>query len=185
MDLELIQNIEPKAWLYICRKKPKLRELSFKPKCLGLESMGFKPHPMVLIEEVIEILKSQSRPVHLSQLSWSGFNLHGDEKSIREAQRLLHEAAKVPALYERIDELQKTTPQWFPIDSAPEDTEVLIGSWIDGEFKWGRSVQFYEQGNELEGETFSGWVWSVDDCSDSVAEAPEFWQPLPAAPMKG
>lgn len=130
-------------------------------------------------------LELESRSVHLSQLSWSGFNLHGDEKSIREAQRLLHEAAKVPALYERIDELQKTTLQWFPIDSAPEDTEVLIGSWIDGEFKWGRSVQFYEQGNELEGETFSGWVWSVDDCSDSVAEAPEFWHPLPTAPMKG
>lgn len=128
MNLEFIQNIEPKAWLYICRKKPKLRELSFKPKCLGLESMGFKPHPMVLIEEVIEILKSQSRPVHLAQLSWGGFNLHGDEKSIREAQRLLHEAAKVPALYERIDELQKI-PELNPEDIVVDVVYKQLGGF--------------------------------------------------------
>ena len=60
-------------------------------------------------------LELESRSVHLAQLSWGGFNLHGDEKSIREAQRLLHEAAKVPALYERIDELQKI-PELNPED---------------------------------------------------------------------
>lgn len=72
--------------------------------------------------------------------------------------------------------------QWRPIETAPKETEVLIGAFIDGKFIWGRSELFYEQANEFEGETFSGWVWSIDDVSDSVAEAPTHWQPLPPPP---
>lgn len=71
---------------------------------------------------------------------------------------------------------------WRPIETVPKETEVLIGAFIDGKFKWGRSELFYEHANELEGETFSGWVWSIDYVSDSVAESPTHWQPLPPAP---
>ena len=71
---------------------------------------------------------------------------------------------------------------WRPIATVPKETEVLIGAFIDGKFKWGRSELFYEHANELEGETFSGWVWSIDYVSDSVAESPTHWQPLPPAP---
>lgn len=73
---------------------------------------------------------------------------------------------------------------WMPIETAPTDTEILIGAFIDGEWHWGRSVRFYESANEFEGETFSGWVWSIDDVSESVAESPTHWrnQPLPPAP---
>jgi hypothetical protein len=74
---------------------------------------------------------------------------------------------------------------WQPIETAPNKTEVLIGAWIDGEFKWGRSERFYDSGNEMEGEPACGWVWSIDDCSDSVAEDPSHWMPLPAAPKTG
>lgn len=71
---------------------------------------------------------------------------------------------------------------WRPIATVPKETEVLIGAFIDGKFKWGRSELFYEHANELEGETFSGWVWSIDYVNDSVAESPTHWQPLPPAP---
>lgn len=73
-------------------------------------------------------LELESRSAHLSQLSWSGFNLHGDEKSIREAQRLLHEAAKVPALYERIDELQKI-PELNPEDIVVDVVYKQLGGF--------------------------------------------------------
>ena len=75
---------------------------------------------------------------------------------------------------------------WMPIETAPTDTEILIGAFIDGEWHWGRSVRFYESANEFEGETFSGWVWSIDDVSESVAESPTHWrnQPLPPAPIR-
>ena len=71
---------------------------------------------------------------------------------------------------------------WRPIATAPKETEVLIGAFIDGKFKWGRSELLYEHANVFEGETFSGWVWSIDYVSDSVAESPTHWQPLPPAP---
>jgi len=71
---------------------------------------------------------------------------------------------------------------WRPIATVPKETEVLIGAFIDGKFKWGRSELYYEHANELEGETFSGWVWSIDYVNDSVAEFPTHWQPLPTAP---
>lgn len=73
---------------------------------------------------------------------------------------------------------------WLPIETAPKETEVLIGAWIDGAFKWGRSECFYDSGNELEGEPVGGWVWSIDDCSDSVAENPTHWMPRPDAPPR-
>ena len=80
-------------------------------------------------------------------------------------------------------ELAKPEPTtWLPIESAPKETEVFIGAFVDDVFKFGKAELFYEQGNVFEGETFSGWVWSVDDCSESVAEQPSYWMPLPTPP---
>ena len=73
---------------------------------------------------------------------------------------------------------------WQPIETAPKETEIFIGRFIDGEFKFGRSEMFYEQANEFEGETFSGWVWSEDDCSSLIAENPTHWMALPEAPIE-
>lgn len=71
---------------------------------------------------------------------------------------------------------------WMPIESAPDDKEVLIGRWIDGAFKWGRSMRYYDRGNEMAGDPACGWVWSIDDCNESVAEDPTCWMPLPEDP---
>lgn len=42
--------------------------------------------------------------------------------------------------------------EWQEIKTAPKDEEVFIGQFIDGNFKFGKSVCFYEKGNEFEGE---------------------------------
>ena len=72
---------------------------------------------------------------------------------------------------------------WQPIETAPKETGVFIGAFVDGKFKFGKAELFYERANEFEGETFSGWVWSIDDCIESIAENPSHWMPLPAPPQ--
>ena len=72
--------------------------------------------------------------------------------------------------------------EWQPIETSPKKTEVFIGSFIDGEFRFGRSEMFYEHANEFEGETWSGWIWSIDDCDEPIAECPTHWMPLPKPP---
>lgn len=72
-----------------------------------------------------------------------------------------------------------TTHSWHPIDTAPRDEWVLIGKKINDDFEFHKAIQFYETANELEGETFSGWVWSHDyGCIDE----PTHWMPLPQPP---
>ena len=80
---------------------------------------------------------------------------------------------------------QQAEQGWQPISTAPRETEIFIGNFIDGKFKFGRSEMFYEQANEFAGETFSGWVWSEDECSSSITDSPTHWMPLPAAPKGG
>lgn len=41
----------------------------------------------------------------LSGLSWSGFQLYGDEKSIKEVQRLMFEAERAKELQGRLEEV--------------------------------------------------------------------------------
>ena len=72
--------------------------------------------------------------------------------------------------------------RWRPIETAPKNKEVFIGAFIDGEFHFGKAVCFYEHGNEFEGEFYYGWYWSIDDVSESVADNPTHWMPLPPAP---
>jgi hypothetical protein len=89
----------------------------------------------------------------------------------------------ITAPVQAIAEAEKQEPvAWQPIATAPTGTEVFIGAYIDGEWKFGRSELFYEQANEFAGETFSGWFWAVDDCDNSVAEEPTHWMPLPEPP---
>lgn len=74
--------------------------------------------------------------------------------------------------------------EWQPIETAPKDKEVFIGAFVDGEWVFGRSICFYEIGNEFEGEFYRGWFWSADDCLKSVAEEPTHWMPLPKPPTR-
>jgi hypothetical protein len=48
----------------------------------------------------------------LSALSWGGFNLFGDDKSIKELQRLMHAESRMKALQQRLDEMQKMNDTW-------------------------------------------------------------------------
>lgn len=62
---------------------------------------------------------AQSEPPSGAFLSWAGFNLQGDEKSIKEATRLLHEAGKVPVLMQRVRDMQ-TAPVVLEWPALPE-----------------------------------------------------------------
>lgn len=68
---------------------------------------------------------------------------------------------------------------WHHIETSPRNKEVFIGAFIDGEFKFGKSIRFYARGNDIEGEYWHGWFWSNDDVDESVAECPSHWMPLP------
>lgn len=77
---------------------------------------------------------------------------------------------------------QPVAVQWQPIETAPKETLVFIGAYVDGVWKFGKAEMFYEQANEFEGETFSGWVWSEDEI---CMQEPTHWMPLPAPPAQG
>ena len=89
------------------------------------------------------------------------------------------------ALYSAPVVAQQAEQGWQPIETAPRETEIFIGKFIDGKFKFGRSEMFYEQANEFAGETFSGWVWTEDECSSSITDSPTHWMQLPRSPMEG
>lgn len=74
---------------------------------------------------------------------------------------------------------QQAEQEWQDIDTAPRETKIFIGKFINGKFKFGRSEMFYEQANEFAGETFSGWVWSEDEV---CIQEPTHWMPLPNPP---
>ena len=93
--------------------------------------------------------------------------------------------------YKALEELQSTIDaqkreierQWQPIKTAPYGEEVLIGRFVGEEFRFGRSMFFYLEGNPYTGEGASGWVWSTDDVSETIADDPTHWMPLPAPPI--
>ena len=72
--------------------------------------------------------------------------------------------------------------EWRDIETAPKETEIFIGRFIDGKFRFCRSALIYEHANEFAGETWSGWLWSIDDCNDSIADCPTHWMLLPKPP---
>lgn len=100
-----------------------------------------------------------------------------DTSKVKLLEIILNQGTKIEAL--------EKASQWQPIKTAPKETEVFIGRFIAGEFEFGRSELFYEQANEFAGETFSGWVWSEDECSSSIAEQPTHWMSLPKPPVAG
>ena len=85
-------------------------------------------------------------------------------------------------LRRQLAKAEQRVAEWQPISTAPKETEIFIGRFIDGKFMFGKSVLFYEQGNEFEGEFYRGWYWSIDDVYESVAECPTHWMPLPKPP---
>lgn len=73
---------------------------------------------------------------------------------------------------------------WKPIDTAPRETEILIGRWNDrGVWQFCQSGYYFDAGNDLEGEP-SYWYWHCDCDTCGVSEDPQFWMPLPPPPEK-
>ena len=89
---------------------------------------------------------------------------------------------EITYLRDQLAKAGQRVAKWQPISTAPKDEEVFIGAFIDGEFRFGKAVCFYEHGNEFEGEFYRGWFWSIDDVCESVADCPTHWMPLPKPP---
>ena len=104
-----------------------------------------------------------------------------DEVIAEAGEMLAMRDRQLAALKAENEELRKDA-EWRDIETAPKETEIFIGRFIDGKFRFGRSELIYEHANEFAGETWSGWLWSIDDCNDSIADCPTHWMPLPKPP---
>jgi len=73
---------------------------------------------------------------------------------------------------------------WFPIETAPWETDVLVGRWSDDKFIFCQSSQEHDPGNEFEGEAAYDY-WATDDDTFGVMDdsMPDVWRPLPAPPV--
>lgn len=72
---------------------------------------------------------------------------------------------------------------WQPITTAPRETELLVGRYVNDEWRICQSGLYFDAGNELEGEP-SCWFWHCDWDNGGVTdnEGPTHWMLLPAAP---
>jgi len=78
----------------------------------------------------------------------------------------------------------KSDNGWYPIMTAPWETEILIGRWQtigDKELRFitCKSSQEHAPGNEFEGEAAYDY-WAVDEDFDGVVDSamPDVWRPL-------
>ena len=74
---------------------------------------------------------------------------------------------------------------WKPIDTAPRETELLVGRWVAGEWRICQSGYCFDKGNAFEGEP-SYWFWHTDFDYGGVTDGdgPTHWQELPEPPPK-
>ena len=74
---------------------------------------------------------------------------------------------------------------WQPIDTAPRKTELLVGRWVNDDWRICQSGFYFDSGNEREGEP-ADWYWHCDwdNCGVTDGEGPTHWQPLPAPPQR-
>ncbi len=75
---------------------------------------------------------------------------------------------------------------WRPISEAPRETELLVGRFVNGEWRVCQSGLYFDEGNEREGEP-SSWYWHCDWDQGGVTDGdgPTHWQPLPPPPSAG
>lgn len=74
---------------------------------------------------------------------------------------------------------------WLPIETAPKEQELLVGRYVNGEWRVCQSGYYFDSGNEMEGEP-SCWYWHCDWDNGGVTddEGPTHWMLLPPAPTK-
>lgn len=75
---------------------------------------------------------------------------------------------------------------WRPISSAPKNTELLVGRFLNNGWHICQSGLYYDAGCPFEGET-GYWYWSIDHDADSVTvdEGPSHWMPPSPAACTG
>ena len=75
------------------------------------------------------------------------------------------------------------TTTWQPINTAPRETEVLVGRWRGDTFHICQSGHYHDDGDPYTGEP-AYWYWHCDNDTQGITDDPEFWMPLPPAPPK-
>lgn len=73
--------------------------------------------------------------------------------------------------------------KWLPIETAPKETELLVGRFVNNEWRICQSGYYFDGGNAREGEP-SYWYWHCDWDNGGVtdSEGPTHWMPLPEPP---
>ena len=74
---------------------------------------------------------------------------------------------------------------WKPIKTAPYNTELLVGRWVNGDWRICQSGFYFDEGSEHHGEPCY-WYWSCDFDNAGVTEGegPTHWMELPPEPKK-
>ncbi len=74
-------------------------------------------------------------------------------------------------------------PQWRDIETAPKETELLVGRMVNDDWRICQSGFYFDAGNDMAGES-AYWYWHCDWDNGGVTdgEGPTHWMPLPAAP---
>lgn len=73
---------------------------------------------------------------------------------------------------------------WQPIETAPRGMELLVGRWVNNDWRICQSGLYFDSGNEREGEP-ACWYWHCDWDNGGVtdSEGPTHWMALPAPPQ--
>lgn len=74
---------------------------------------------------------------------------------------------------------------WRPIAEAPRSTELLVGRYVNGEWRICQSGYYFDKGNEREGEQ-SYWYWHCDWDNGGVTDGdgPSHFMELPPEPFR-
>jgi len=71
--------------------------------------------------------------------------------------------------------------KWQPIETAPKDTELLVGKIVDGEWRICQSG-FYTDREHRDEDYYWHWYCDFDPGGITDDEGPSHWMPLPEPP---
>ena len=73
--------------------------------------------------------------------------------------------------------------EWQQIDTAPRSTELLVGRYVNTDWRICQSGFYFDGGSELNGEP-AYWFWHCDWDNAGVTDSdgPTHWMPLPEPP---
>lgn len=73
---------------------------------------------------------------------------------------------------------------WKPINTAPKETEIWVGKWVNNEWRTCQSGLYFDQGRDDEGPPYWFWAsdWDMGGVTDN--EGPSHWMEIPPPPPK-